>query len=516
MALAFDPDGTRLAAADSDKETCISGTSGRGRRFGGRRRPRSVAWRSRPTAGGWRRWDMTVRSTWPKRGPGRSCWSSAAPPGPSDNAGFTPRLTFSRDGSRLAANGVFDLSFWEISAPTEPEPPPVPPDVAGWLRQGRALADRGDVAGAEAAYARARELEDGDPSPWIEHALALWRRGDAPQARDALDLAMRSLPDDPERWVDLGRLLGRFGWMQESETALAKARSLAERRLSRAPDDEAAIAALAEALPEVGGWRGWTVLQPDMMASAAGATLTRLPDGSVLAGGLSPLVDTYTVEAMIGLSRDHRTAARGHHRPEPAILRARTVPGDGNFHLEAIRLSTVPELSAPVPVRLSRARADYSDPGHGLQDVSGALDADPTTLWSICPRMGRPHWAVFQAARPIGHGRGMRLRVELDCRLTKYAIHALGRFRLSVTDRPVPFFEPSLMRLKADPVRNGLTRLGAAYFLLGDWAAAASVLERAASGPTPRPSTGSCWPWPAITWAGTPRPGATAIAPSSG
>ena len=38
-------------------------------------------------------------------------------------------------------------------------------------------------------------------------------------------------------------------------------------------------------------------------------------------------------------------------------------------------------------------------------------------------------------------------------------------------------------RLKADPERNGLTRLGAAYYLLGDWAAAAAVLERAAARP---------------------------------
>jgi hypothetical protein len=39
------------------------------------------------------------------------------------------------------------------------------------------------------------------------------------------------------------------------------------------------------------------------------------------------------------------------------------------------------------------------------------------------------------------------------------------------------------MRLKADRERNGLARLGAAYSLLGDWASAAAVLERAAARP---------------------------------
>jgi hypothetical protein len=41
-------------------------------------------------------------------------------------------------------------------------------------------------------------------------------------------------------------------------------------------------------------------------------------------------------------------------------------------------------------------------------------------------------------------------------------------------------------RIKADPVRNGLTRLGAAYYLKGDWASAAAVLERAAARPDAR------------------------------
>ena len=61
--------------------------------------------------------------------------------------------------------------------------------------------------------------------------------------------------------------------------------------------------------------------------------------------------------------------------------------------------------------------------------------------------------------------------------------HTLGRFRLSVTDRPFPLFPPSLQMIRADTERNGLTRLGAAYYLLGEWAPAAAVLARAAARP---------------------------------
>jgi hypothetical protein len=113
--------------------------------------------------------------------------------------------------------------------------------------------------------------------------------------------------------------------------------------------------------------------------------------------------------------------------------------------------------------------------------VSGTLDTNTSTFWSIWPRTGEPHCAVFQAAEPVGTSAGTSLRVELAFR-TESAPHAiLGRFRLSVTNRPVPLFGLRLMHLKADTGRNGLARLGAAYCRLGDWASAAAALERAAA-----------------------------------
>jgi tetratricopeptide (TPR) repeat protein len=289
---------------------------------------------------------------------------------------------------------------------------------------------------------------------------------------------MRSLPDDAGRWIDLGRLLTRFGRAKEAETALAKARSLLERWLSRAPDDETVAGILAEVLPDAGESRRWTILQPDVMTSAAGATLTRLPDGSVLASGLNPVADTYTVEAMADLVGI--TALRLEVLPDPSL--PHHGPGrdliSGNFHLDGVRLSAASQPGDAVPVHLCRADADSWDPRPGYSSVSGTLDADTSTFWSIWPRTGQPHCAVFQAADPIGTSAGTRLRVELAFR-TQSAHSILGRFRLSVMNRPVPFFELRLMHLKADRQRNGLARLGAAYSLLGDWASATAVLERA-------------------------------------
>jgi hypothetical protein len=222
------------------------------------------------------------------------------------------------------------------------------------------------------------------------------------------------------------------------------------------------------------------------MTSAAGATLTRLPDGSVLAGGPNPPVDTYTVEATSGRSRI--TGLRLEVLTDPSLPghgpgRYPNQPLTGLFVLTSIRLSTVAGPSAPIPVDLTGARADYSVPSLPYRGVSGAIDADPSSLWSIYPLMGRPHQAVFQAARPIEPIPGMRLRVELVCGREPERYCTLGRFRLSVTERPFPLFRPSLQTIRADTERNGLTRLGAADVLLGDWASAAAVLARAAARP---------------------------------
>ncbi len=250
------------------------------------------------------------------------------------------------------------------------------------------------------------------------------------------------------------------------------------------------------------------------MTSAAGATLTRRDDGSVLAGGPNP-----DCRHLHGRGPDHPGPGSPDcgSRPSPTRACRITGPGgdgNGNFVLDGIRLTTAPESGAPVPVRLTRVRVDYSERNEHLKGVSGTLDADQATLWSIWPQVGRPHWAVFQIAQPIGTATGTRLRVELDFR--RCGEPRLGRFRLSVTDRPFPLVQPSLLKtIKADTERDGLTRLGAAYYLLGDWASAAAVLARAAARPDGRPSTASCWPWPAITWAASTRPRAIATASSS-
>jgi hypothetical protein len=221
------------------------------------------------------------------------------------------------------------------------------------------------------------------------------------------------------------------------------------------------------------------------MTSAAGASLRRLPDGSVLAGGENPDSESYTIEAVT--DRSGITGLRLEVLPDPSLpsFGPGRYPGNGNFVMDTIRLSAVFEPPAPAsarrPIPLTRARADHAQTDYGFRGAPGAIDLSPTTAWAIGPLFGQAHWAVFQTAEPFGTGAATRLRVELS--FAPFRHHALGRFRLSVTNQPFPLFEPSLMRIKVDWERNGLVRLGAAYGLAADWASAAAVLERAAAEP---------------------------------
>jgi hypothetical protein len=92
----------------------------------------------------------------------------------------------------------------------------------------------------------------------------------------------------------------------------------------------------------------WVVLDPDSYVSAAGATLTKLGDLSILASGISPDTDVYTIAATTSLTGITGIRLEAIEDPSLPFDGPGRQPINGNFCLSELELSItqVPEPSA--------------------------------------------------------------------------------------------------------------------------------------------------------------------------
>jgi hypothetical protein len=97
----------------------------------------------------------------------------------------------------------------------------------------------------------------------------------------------------------------------------------------------------------------WVPLDPVEFCSTNGATLTKLPDGSLLAGGKTPETDTYTLKL--------HTALSGITALRLEVLPHESLPGggpgrssSGNGVLSSLRVAAVPGRPKPVTARFVR------------------------------------------------------------------------------------------------------------------------------------------------------------------
>jgi WD40 repeat protein len=195
-------------------------------------------------------------------------------------------------------------------------------------------------------------------------------------------------------------------------------------------------AALARIEAEAAKSPVWQVAQFDTLSSRANATLTKLPDGSVLVGG-PQADDTTTLTAAISLPV--LTGLRLEAIPDPSLPRgaAGRAP-DGNFVVNEIVLELAP-LARPKEVRripLHRPAADFSQDNMG---PNLAIDGDmnPGRGWAVAPRTQEPHWAVFEVKDKLELEEPMLATVKIEQR-SPGGKHSLGRFRISFTGSAVP------------------------------------------------------------------------------
>lgn len=172
----------------------------------------------------------------------------------------------------------------------------------------------------------------------------------------------------------------------------------------------------------------WSVMHFESAVSEGGARLSQLSDGSILASGQTPEKDVYTLTTWD--PRQQITALRIECLTDPSL--EKNGPGrnsaDPNFVISELSLSAVWADGSMEPIKLTDARADFSQKGWA---VGGAIDGKPATGWAVSPQFGRPHVAVFDLAKPLAHQRNMKLIVKLSQQYGKQLV--LGRVRISVS-----------------------------------------------------------------------------------
>ena len=174
----------------------------------------------------------------------------------------------------------------------------------------------------------------------------------------------------------------------------------------------------------------WETLQPRTVKSAKGATLTKQPDGSVLASGTLAYPDTYTVSCEV--------PANGLTGLRLEALTDKSLPGmgpgraiNGNFVLSSLRVSFLPEgaKAKPRQLILDQAKADFNQVEFSPGTV---LDPSGSVGWAVYPEMGKRHVLVLNLKEPIPAGKRGTLTVTLEGKHPADQ-HILGRFRLSGT-----------------------------------------------------------------------------------
>lgn len=218
---------------------------------------------------------------------------------------------------------------------------------------------------------------------------------------------------------------------QKQQEAIARAQSELTEYESRL------LAILAEWEADPNRSTQWTVVDPKTLKAGEETRLIQQKDGSIIATG-QVKKDTYEVTAQARLKNitairlealtDESLPKNGPGRPED----------DGNFVLTEfdVFVSPLTDLNKNDRVALKDAKADFSQGGF---DVGKAINGDrgDGDGWAVHPQTGKNHVATFALKETLKNEDGALLAFKLvqNYRSNK---HALGRFRLSITDDELP------------------------------------------------------------------------------
>lgn len=177
----------------------------------------------------------------------------------------------------------------------------------------------------------------------------------------------------------------------------------------------------------------WAVQPPDTFSSANGTEFKKLKDDSLLTEGPNPAKETYTLRLLPGamVVKGLRLEALPHRTFPRGLARA-----NGNFVLTEVEvLYQAPGQEQATPIKIASAQASYAQEGHAIET---AFDGNAATGWAVSghERDGA-RTAVFTFEGPTAVVEDGVIIVHLR-HDSQFAQHAIGRFRLSLTDADAP------------------------------------------------------------------------------
>ena len=213
--------------------------------------------------------------------------------------------------------------------------------------------------------------------------------------------------------------------------------------------------------PPITALSPWETLAPTSIKSSGGSKFETQSDGSHLAIGTAPDKEVLTIVAET--RRQSITAIRLEALKDDSL--PNKGPGraaNGNFALGNVTVTAQPLTAgaagtSPATVKLTAARATHQQNTSSLS-VAASIDSDPISGWAVdAGGIGKDQAAVFDFESAIGDEAGTQLTITLTFNHPN-SRHAIGRFRLSVSDRAQPKAEVGNVGLDAK-VSSALTEL---------------------------------------------------------
>jgi WD40 repeat protein len=182
----------------------------------------------------------------------------------------------------------------------------------------------------------------------------------------------------------------------------------------------------------------WTPLDPRGLRSSTGSKLKREDDLSVFAEGPNNRKGAYTLSAptrvngitgiKLEIFADDRLPSKGPGRSP-----------NGNFVLSefTVEFKTRAEGAEKRKIELQNARADFSQEGYNVTTAIDGQAPESGNGWATHPQTGQNRVALFELKEPLAVDKVADLFFTLDQQYSGKD-HQIGRFRISVTNDPLP------------------------------------------------------------------------------